>query len=415
MTGRFTLGWMQVAICFVFLACDSMITSAYSLVAVPLEQEFHTSRMVLMLANTVMALGSAILAPILGAMLDRKPLRVMMGIGGFLLSAGYAALSLTTAFWQVLVIFAVIVAPANVLTGPLPATVLLSRWFVAKRGLAVGLAIAGVATGTMVFGKLIAVLFAAYPWRQGLQLLGLILLVVTLVPAMFVVNRPEVRGLHPDGASEGSAAANIHAARSDVSAGEVLSDPAFWGVAIIFASVLSGMAGMITNMAPLAIGEGVSKESAATLVLLYGLGGLTAKVCFAFVADRVGPRVLMFASLIGFATGMTCLTQAHYGFWPIAIGASLVGFFGGYMVPLQSIIVPRIFGERVVGKALGLLSTVTLIPLLLSPPSLGRVHDVAGSYAPAFAFYALLAVAVLFLVPHVRLHPRDEVSLAPAE
>ena len=70
MSARFTLGWMQVAICFVFLACDSMITSAYSLVAVPLEQEFHTSRMVLMLANTVMALGSAILAPVLGAAPD---------------------------------------------------------------------------------------------------------------------------------------------------------------------------------------------------------------------------------------------------------------------------------------------------------------------------------------------------------
>ena len=48
-------------------------------------------------------------------------------------------------------VFGLLIAPANVLIGPVAATVLLSRWFADLRGRAIGIAIAGIAAGGLVF------------------------------------------------------------------------------------------------------------------------------------------------------------------------------------------------------------------------------------------------------------------------
>ena len=67
--------WAQVAICFVLLASVSMIATSWSVEAVPLGKAFHPSRMVLMLAMTMLSGGSAVLSPVLGGQMDRRSLR----------------------------------------------------------------------------------------------------------------------------------------------------------------------------------------------------------------------------------------------------------------------------------------------------------------------------------------------------
>jgi MFS family permease len=212
------IGWRQVAACFVLLAAVSFIASCYSIVSVPLGKEFHPSRMVLMLAMTVLSGVSALLSPVLGNLMDRISLRLMMVAGALFLAAGYAALSFATSFTHVLVIFGVLVAPANVLIGPVAATVLLSRWFVRRRGTALGIAIAGVAMGSVVYPPIVQWLLDHNAWRDAFRMLALVLLAGTLPAALLVVNRPSDRGLHPDGADSEPDLAGQGAAATRVSA-----------------------------------------------------------------------------------------------------------------------------------------------------------------------------------------------------
>ena len=88
----------------------------------------------------------------------------------------------------------------------------------------------------------------------------------------------------------------------------------------------------------------------------------------------------MFAALIGFAAGMACLTQAAVGYGTIALGVALIGLFGGLMVPTESYLAPRVFGQRAVGRAMGLLTGMTLCALLSTPPLFGLIFDLTGSY-----------------------------------
>lgn len=407
MPGSFAVGWRQVAVCFLLLMATGMIASTYSIVAVPLAKEFQPSRMVLMLSMTVYSAASAVLMPMLGTVMDRFSLRKLMVAGGLLLGAGYAAMSLATSFVHILVIFGVFIAPANVLLGPLAATVLLSRWFVDRRGRAMGIAIAGIAAGGFVFPFIIQGLLEANQWRQAIQLLGLVLLVWTVPAALLVVERPSDRGLNPDGSAQRSDMARAEMDKEPISAREVLTDPAFWMIALTVAIVTSGMKGMITNLAQLAIDAGISAGDAALLVSIFAGCGFIAKLGFAAMADRFGPRVLMFSALVGFGVGMACLTQASGGFAVIALGVSIIGLFGGMMVPIESYIAPRVFGQRAIGRAMGLLSGVILVALLSTPPLFGLIFDLTGSYRGMFWTFGALAFIALFWVPAIRLHPRE--------
>ena len=115
-------------------------------------------------------------------------------------SAG--ALSFVTSFTQVIVICGLFFAGSNILAGPIAATVLLTRWFDRRRGTALGIAISGIAAGTVIFPLVIQALFDAFAWRDGLRALALILFLCCAPALMLLVNRPEERGLHADGADQ---------------------------------------------------------------------------------------------------------------------------------------------------------------------------------------------------------------------
>ncbi len=403
----FALGWRQVGICFMLLAATGMIAGTYSIVAVPLAAEYQPSRTTLMLSMTVLSGTCALLSPLIGGLMDRFSLRAMMVLGGLLLAAGYLAISATTSFTQVLIIFGLLIAPANVLIGPVGITVLLSRWFVLRRGRAVGLAIAGISVGMVVFPFIVQGLLDAQPWRDALRALSLVLLVWTVPMALLVINHPADRGLTPDGEAPAADRAEQERERPPIPPHRILTDPAFWMIAGTVAIVTGGMKGMVTNLAPLAIDTGIDATRAAPLISVYAACSFIAKMNFAALADRLGPRILMFVALAGFAAGMACMTQAAAGYWTIALGVAVTGLFGGLMVPIESYVVPRVFGLRAVGRAMGLLSGTILVALLATPPLFGLIFDLTGSYTGIFWTFGGIALLALTWVPAIRLHPRE--------
>lgn len=403
----FAIGWRQVATSMMLLAAVGMIAATYSVVAIPLAREYQPSRSVLMLAMTVLSGTCALLSPLLGTLMDRVSLRKLMVTGSLLLAGGYLAISMTTSFMQVLVIFGFLIAPANVLIGPVAITVLLSRWFARRRGRAMGFAIAGISVGGFLFPFIIQGFLDAYHWRQALQLLSLVLLVWTLPMALMVVNKPADRGLYPDGDSRPPQMTREEMEKPAISARQILTDSAFWMIAGTVAIVTAGLKGLITNLVPLALDNGVDASNAAPLISLFAACTFIAMMSFAALSDRVGPRILMFVSLAGFAGGMACLTQATMGYYVIALGVAIAGLFGGLMIPLESYIAPRVFGQQAVGRAMGMLTGVILIALLTTPPLFGLIFDLTGSYAPILWAFAGIALLSLLWLPRIRMHPRE--------
>jgi MFS family permease len=409
MAGGFGIGWRQVGACVALLAIVSMITSSYSVLAVPLGAEFKPSRMVLMFAMTVLSGVSAVISPVLGHLFDRVSARLLMGIGISLLALGYTAVSFTQSFTQVLIVYAVLIAPASILIGPLAATVLLSRWFIKYRGRAIGIAIAGISIGSLVFPPILQSLLNEFEWRTAFRVISLMILVVTVPAVALVVNSPAERGLHPDGAPTDAETIAANKAGGTFSIWRILSDPSFWMIGLIVATVTAGLKGMVTNLVPMALDEGISANAAALLISVYAAFGFVAKLGFAVIADRVNPRVQMVISLAGYAVGAALMIQAENGYWFLAAGVAFLGLFGGMMIPLESFLIPRVFGREVVGRAGGLLNTLLLSFLLCSPPLFGLIYDRTGDYDTIFMVFIGLAVLAMIMVRFVRLHPREVV------
>jgi MFS family permease len=410
MSSGFGAGWRQVVACLLMMAAAAMITSAYSVVAVPLSAEFQPSRMVLMLTVTIMMLVSGVVSPVFGTLMDRWSLRLLMGAGAGLIIAGFVALSFATSFVHVLIIYGLFLAPANVLIGPMAATVLLSRWFVRRRGTALGIAIAGVSLGGFVYPPLAQVLLDSHHWREALRLLAGIVALSVVPATLLIVNRPADRGLHPDGAASDPDTRHEPGATAHLALRELLADPTFWILAAIFGVVMGGMTGMVTSLVPLAVDEGIDASTAALLISIYSGCGFIAKLLFAAVADRLALRYLILVAVAGFAAGMACVIGAEAGYAMIALGVGLIGLFGGLMVPLQGLLVPRIFGQRVVGRVSGILGFVVLCVLLATPPVFGLAFDLTGNYDAVFLIFAVLAVATMLLVPYLRLQPKAELE-----
>jgi MFS family permease len=408
------IAWRQLFVCFMLMGAVGMIASTYSLIAIPLSQEFQPSRTVLMLAMTVLSGACAVLSPFLGSLMDRLSIKLMMVTGGVLLAFGYFLLSVTTSFSQVLIIFGVLIAPANVLIGPVAITVLLSRWFTRTRGRAVGIAIAGISAGGFLYPFIIQGLFDAHQWREAIRLLSLVLLIWTVPAALMVVGRPSDAGLLIEEDAANLKSTGKEKPKVEISARQIMTDSAFWMLAVTVAIVTAGMKGMITNLAPLAMETGISLSDAAPLISVFAACSFIAKLNFAALSDRLGPRVLMFVALTGFAAGMLCLAQAAMGYYVILVGVAVTGLFGGLMVPIESYIAPRVFGQHAVGRAMGLLTGTILIAMLATPPLFGFIFDVSGSYSGIFWVFAGIALAALVWLPRIRLHPRDYAA-TPAE
>jgi MFS family permease len=107
-----------------------------------------------------------------------------------------------------------------------------------------------------------------------------------------------------------------------------------------------------------------------------------------------------------FGAGMAFLAQAEHGYAMIILGSGLIGI-GGMTLPLQSFLIPRIFGMEVVGRVAGLMGLFTLAALLVMPPLFGLIYDRTGSYAAIFLAFTGLSVLAMLLVPRIRLHLRD--------
>jgi MFS family permease len=393
-------GWWLVGIAFlVQMVGTGTVLYSYSVVAVALGKAFGASRMTMMLGMTVMTLGTGLISPLLGHAIDRGSLRRMMLLGAGALAAGYCLLSVTTATWQVPVIYGLLMSLASNLLGPLCSSTLLARWFSQHRGLALGIAAVGTSAGGFVFPPFVQWLIDSLGWRVAFRVLGLGTLLLTVPAALLVVNRPIDRGLHPDGAA---ASASAGQAPPLLSTKEVLRHGSFWWLALVMSVFFGVYTAILSNLAPFALDRGTSHEEAALLISVVALAGIVGKLAFGAIADRIDLRLalavaalLIVAGLAGYRTGGS--------YFVLIVSSVVLGLAAGGMLPVWGALLAVLFGAMNYGRVMGLMNPVLMPLTLTGPPLAGFVFDRTGSYDAAFVGFIAALLLVMFLLPAIRL------------
>jgi MFS family permease len=404
--GRVFYGWWIVAVCFLLTALASGTAFyAFGLFIVPFDQEFGWGRGAISGAISLHFFLTALAAPIVGRLVDRYGPRYLM-IGGvalagtsYLLLSRVSSLPALYALWALL---AVGVASFNMV----PVSSLVSRWFVRRRGLAMGAAMMGVGAGGFVLAPIIGTLIPpeALGWRGTSVVLGLVLLTVP-VPFIFLVlkNAPAQIGLLPDGdgpvvAVNGTAASTKAIAQpSGWTLDRAVRTPAFWLVSGTFFLGSTATVGVLQHEASFLRDYNVPATLAAFAVGATSGVGTTGKLFFGYLSDKVAVR---YAALVSFSSqiaglALLLLTQEP---WALVLFVFLFGLGMGATVVLVPLLVAEVFGTARFGVLLGAINMVQGVGLAVGPYAAGRIYDASGSYALAFQVSLALYVGATVLV-----------------
>lgn len=333
-----------------------------------------------------------------GVVVDRFGPRRLMLVG--ILLAGLAPIGLggtTTllAFYT----FYLMNALGYVTGGPLPNQVMLSHWFDAGRGKAMGIAYLGIGVGGALVPLLAHALTEAIGWRSALKVLGLLMIAIALPLAFFV--------REPAGAGKGTAPASPAAGMARDSILDVLRQPAFYLLALGSMASIGAVGGTTQNLKLyFAMDRGMAQGRVAELISLVLVGSIAGRLLMGWLADRWPKKRVMLLVYLIVASSIPLLWAAPS---PTTLRAAAVvfgiGLGGDYMIiPLMA---AELFGLQRMGRVMGIVLTADGVAEAVVPMAVATLRDRSGSYGPGFAL--LVALAVLGAVA-VSLLPRPQLS-----
>src|SRR6059058_4412425 len=330
-----------------------------------------------------------------GWMVDRfGPRRLMMA--GILMAGialvGLGAIHSLTGFY----VFYLFNALGNVCGGPLPNQVLLSRWFTATRGRAMGVAYLGIGIGGALVPFLAVWLTRAVGWQGALQILGALIILVALPLALFVKEIPDSAGARGPVAEASTTSTVLHR-------------PAFYLPLVGSMCSIAAVGGTNQHLKLfLSLYHGFTQGAAARIASLVLTSSLVGRVGMGWLADRFAKKYVMLLIYVLVASAIPLLfvvgTPGAIYVFAVIFG---IGLGGEYMViPLMA---AELFGVRVLGRAMGVVLTADGVAEAVAPVLVGRMRDVTGSYATGYlaviGFALAGAVAISFLPRTSRLVP----------
>jgi MFS family permease len=357
--------WVVVWACFVALAVIFGVAYSFAALFDPLQQQFQARRADVSLVFGLSGLIYFVLGAGAGLLADRYGPRAVTSAGMLCIAAGLLAgsfaQSLTTIIWAYGV--GVGIGIGLVYT---PAIACVQPWFTRRRGLAAGLASAGIGAGTLLVPLAAAALMVALDWRGTLRVLALGVLVLGLAATLQLRRAPA------------ATATGAHAV-AGTPLGEALRSPPFIGLYVMCVLASPAMFIPFAHVSAAARDLGVSDVRAVGLVGLIGIGSLCGRFAIGALADRIGrpiTLVLMQASL-----GASCVLWALAdGYAAFAVFALWMGLSYGGIVSLMPALVMDLFGARAVSSIIGVLYTGAAFGNLAGPFVAGAVFDARGNY-----------------------------------
>ena len=409
----FFYGWIIIAVTFVTMAIGVNARTAFSLFFPPIIDEFGWERGVTAGAFSFGFVVSAVVSPLIGRLMDRLGPRSVMELGVALMAGGLLLAPLTTQPWHLYSTIGVLVGAGSICLGYSGQSLFLPNWFIRRRGLAIGLAFAGVGIGSVTLLPWAQWMIDHSGWRSACTAIGLVVLVVLAPINLLLRKRPEDLGLRPDGDAAASAASvkpvsNIvdpDWAGIDWTLGRALRTARFWWLAIGYAGGLYIWYAVQVHQTRYLLDIGFSPSVAVWALGAVSLLGIPGQILLGHVSDRVGREWIWSASCAGFAICFAALIAlARYPTLPLVyLMVVSQGALGYGLTSIMGAVVVEIFQGKHYGSIFGTIMVAALAGGAAGPLITGLLHDLWGNYTLAFVIgigvSALSALAIWLAAP----------------
>lgn len=400
----FFYGWILVGVMLLLLSVGWGTTVyMFSVVAGALYTEFQPTRLMLMTSSTGMMLMVGLSSPLLGKLLDRYPNRNILLFGAVSLGLGFISIALSPNIGLVVVSYILPIGLGMATLSTLTVSTLLARWFVRRRGLAIGIAALGTQFGGFLYPPIFAAAMEAYEWRLALGSLGmLIVLIMPVLIRLFIVDQPADKGLHPDGDDAPAAAEATNRAKPEkLSLLSLFKQPNFVLVVLIVGAAVATNTVLLANLSLFATDLGEEAVRGAFLISLVALLGIFFSPFIGWLSDVIDIKLV--TALITASLAVCCLIFSVANSYPILmIAAFFMGVGGGGVFPLWASLVGKLYDTRVYGQVMGATTLVIALFTAAGPPFGGWVHDTTQSYRLLFLTLLVILGVMTLLITFIK-------------
>jgi sugar phosphate permease len=378
------------------MVSNGMSISGLSVFDESLLNEFGWNRGELKFRDMVTLGVTGIAAPFLGVLLDRYGVRACMIVGWVLLGGAYYLYSSINSLGDLYLVH-VILGFVLILNGLNAGVILVSSWFVEKRGTAIGIALVGTSLGGAIFPQYGTAMIQSLGWRQA-YLSELIFPLVLLLLTIFVIrSKPEDRGMLPYGGSAEDGGSHTN---EGMEYGDAIRSRSFWALAVIacttFYTVLGTQAHIFLHMRDMDF----SVQTATNAISLFFMCALVGKFVFGLISDAIGPKKVFYLNIAVMLAGAVALASMNATVLWGSVVAFGLGWGGVYTVLQLSAI--NCFGLKAAGKILGTITVLDAIGGGLGIWLTGVMYTSQGSYQLPFMIFCGLIVVALIAITQVR-------------
>jgi len=291
--------WFAFGVTFLTLAASAGYRSAPSVLIVPLQDAFGWSRSTISAAISINVLLFGLTAPFAAALMERFTVRKVVMSALTTVGIGSISTIFITKPWHLMLLWGVVVGIGTGSMALVFAANVANRWFVAKKGLVIGMLTAASATGQLIFLPSLSSLATHHGWKTVGLTVGCASLALVPLIFLFLKESPQSIGASPYGSAPDWTAPVIpkrNAAKEAInSLREASKKRDFWYLTLSFLVCGLSTSGLVgTHFIPASHDHGMSEVTAASLLALIGVFDVVGTIFSGYLTDRVDPRKLLF-------------------------------------------------------------------------------------------------------------------------
>jgi sugar phosphate permease len=410
-------GWVIVAVTFLTTLTTAGAMGLPGALIIPLSKEFSWDVAEISSAIAIRLVLFGLMAPIAAGLIERYGVqRIVIIAIGFIASGLLLALTMTQ-LSHLVVLWGIVVGIGSGMTALVLGAIIATRWFVARRGLVVGMLTASSATGQLVFLPFAAWLVDHVGWRYALVPTIVALGVVAVLMLLFMRDRPSDVGLAAFG--EASSAAKAGPLGPPPGFGwafvvlrDALPNPAFWVLAGTFFICGLSTNGLIqSHFISLCADFGMPAVDAAATLAMMGIFDLVGTIGSGWLSDRYDCRALLswYYGLRGLS--LLFLPYSTFTLYGLSMFAVFYGLDWIATVPPTVRLAAQSFGRERSGVVFGWIFASHQIGAAVAAFGAGLTRSLANTYLPAFFFAGAMCLVAASIVWLIR---RPPVAVVPA-
>lgn len=397
--------WFAAAVTFLTLVATAGFRSAPSVLVVPLEEAFSWSRDDISLAVAINILLFGLTAPFAAALMERFGIRKVVMTA--LTTVGVGALStiFMTKPWHLIGLWGVVVGIGTGSMALVFAATIANRWFVAKRGLVVGILTAATATGQLIFLPGLSSLATNVGWKSVSITVACGAFVMVPLIFIFLKERPSSVGVKPFGAPNDWIEPEQNRTNAGRLAIQTLREASkkrdFWLLVSSFFVCGLSTSGLIgTHFIPAAHDHGMGEVTAASLLALVGVFDVVGTIFSGWLTDRYDPRKLLFVYY--FFRGLSLFLLPSILFATVHPSTLVFVIFYGLdwvaTVPPTVLLCRQVLGPQLTPVVYGWVFAAHQIGGSAAAFGAAVLHTKFGDYATAFYISGFMCVVTSYFV-----------------